>query len=59
MRKPFTPQEKQRIRKRYRGYAYLLVVVSLAVLMQPLALGSRSSEVVPPPPWCTPLCSCP
>jgi hypothetical protein len=39
MRKPFTPQEKQRIRKRYRGYAYLLVVVSLAVLMQPLALN--------------------
>jgi len=33
MRKPFTPQEKQRIRKRYRGYAYLLVVVSLAVLV--------------------------
>jgi hypothetical protein len=39
MRKPFTPQEKQRIRKRYRGYAYLLVVVSLAVLVQPLALN--------------------
>ena len=39
MRKPFTPQEKQRIRKRHRGYAYLLAVVALAVLVQPLALN--------------------
>ena len=39
MRKPFTPEEKRRIRKRHRGYAYLLVVVSLAVLVQPLALN--------------------
>ena len=39
MRKPFTPEEKRRIRKRHRGYAFLLVVVSLAVLVQPLALN--------------------
>ncbi|MEI6830294.1 MAG: hypothetical protein WCK64_10685 [Synechococcaceae cyanobacterium ELA445] len=39
MRKPFTAEEKQRIRKRYRGYGYLLVVVSLTVLVQPLALN--------------------
>jgi len=39
MRKPFTPQEKQRIRKRHRGYAYLLAVVALTVLVQPLALN--------------------
>ena len=37
MRKPFTPQEKQRIRRRHRGYAYLLTVVALTVLVQPLA----------------------
>jgi hypothetical protein len=28
-----------RIRKRHRGYAYLLIAVSLAVLVQPLALN--------------------
>lgn len=39
MRKPSTLEEKQRIRKRHRGYAYLLVVVSLAVLVQPLSLN--------------------
>ena len=39
MRKPVTPEEKRRIRKRHRGYAFLLVVVSLAVLVQPLALN--------------------
>jgi hypothetical protein len=39
MRKPFTPEQKQRIRKRHRGYAYLLAVVALAVLVQPLALN--------------------
>jgi len=37
MRKPFTPEAKQRIRRRHRGYADLLAVV--AVLIQPLALN--------------------
>lgn len=39
MRKPFSPQEKQRIRRRHRGYAVLLAVVAVAVLVQPLALN--------------------
>jgi hypothetical protein len=39
MRKPFTPQDEPRIRKHFRGYAYLLLVVSLVVLVQPLALN--------------------
>ena len=39
MRKPFSPEEKQRIRRRHRGYAYLLAVVVVAVLIQPLALN--------------------
>ena len=39
MRQPFTPEQKQRIRRRHRGYAYLLAVVALAVLVQPLALN--------------------
>jgi hypothetical protein len=41
MRKPFTPEAKQRIRRRHRGYAYLLAVVAVAVavLIQPLALN--------------------
>lgn len=51
MRKPFTAAEKQRIRKRYRGYAYLLVVVSVTVLVQPLAwnwpmLSSANSMIM-------------
>jgi len=33
------PQEKQRIRRRHHGYAYLLAVVATAVLVQPLALN--------------------
>jgi hypothetical protein len=37
MRKPFTPQQKQRIPRRHRGTAYLLAVV--AVLIQPLTLN--------------------
>jgi hypothetical protein len=39
LRKPFTPEQKQRIRRRHRGYAYLLAVVATAVLVQPLALN--------------------
>ncbi|MEB3243791.1 MAG: hypothetical protein VKO44_09160 [Cyanobacteriota bacterium] len=39
MRKPFTPEEKQRIRRRHHGYAVLLAVVAVAVLIQPLALN--------------------
>lgn len=39
MRKPSTPEEKQRIRKCHRGYADLLIVESLAVLVQPLSLN--------------------
>ena len=39
MRKPLTPEEKQRIRRRHRGYAVQLAVVTLAVLVQPLALN--------------------
>jgi hypothetical protein len=39
MRKPFTPQDEPHIRKHFRGYVYLLLVVSLVVLVQPLALN--------------------
>jgi len=39
MRKPLTPEEKQRIRRRHRGYAVQLTVVTVAVLVQPLALN--------------------
>jgi hypothetical protein len=38
-RQPFSWEEKQRIRRRHRGYAYLLVVVAMVVLVQPLALN--------------------
>jgi len=33
----FTPEQLHRIRKRHRGYAYLLAVISLVLLLQPLA----------------------
>ena len=34
----FTPDQLRRIRKRHRGYGYQLVVISLVLLVQPLAV---------------------
>jgi hypothetical protein len=50
----FTPDQLRRIRKRHRGYGYLLVVITLVLRLQPLAtdwplltsLGSVALAVV-------------
>jgi hypothetical protein len=33
----FTPEQLNRIRKRHRGYGYLLAVITLVLLLQPFA----------------------
>lgn len=38
MTRPFTPEQLQCIRKRHRGYGYLLAVITVVLLIQPLAV---------------------